>query len=222
MERHPPPSSLQGEPRRRGGGLSVPSTPGKQRPPHPHGKVCRGGGDWVAVSCACGPGELATGSSGAVTVTGRAGHLPQGQWPLGGPVSISGWTLVSPEAPRGALGARGVQAALSSSWLRGRLKGGAPGCLALGSGASCAPSRSAWSPGPSPQHGEAGVGTRRGLRRSGCGPSLKDLGASETKLGVRRPCSVSTTDSGRWGAALRRSGFQSASASASAPFLPAE
>lgn len=87
--------------------MSVPSTPGKQRPPHPHSEVCRGSGNWVAVSCACGPGELATGSRGAMTVMGRAGHLPQGQWPLGGPVSISGWTLVFPEAPRGALVGRG-------------------------------------------------------------------------------------------------------------------
>lgn len=29
------PALIQGEPLRRGGGLSVPSTPGKQRPPHP-------------------------------------------------------------------------------------------------------------------------------------------------------------------------------------------
>lgn len=73
------PTLVQGESRGRDGRLSAPSTPGKQHPPHPHSEVCRGGGNWVAISCACGPGELATWSSGAVTVMGRAGHLPQGQ-----------------------------------------------------------------------------------------------------------------------------------------------
>lgn len=73
------PTLVQGEPRGRDGRLSTPSTPGKQHPPHPHSEVCRGGGNWVAISCACGPGELATWSSGAVTVVGRASHLPQGQ-----------------------------------------------------------------------------------------------------------------------------------------------
>ena len=48
----------------------------------------------------------------AVTAMGRAGHLPQRQRPLGGPVSISGRTLVSPEAPRAALGGPGCPSLL--------------------------------------------------------------------------------------------------------------
>ena len=38
--------------------------PGEAASPTPPREVCRGGGNWVAISCACGPGELATWSSG--------------------------------------------------------------------------------------------------------------------------------------------------------------
>lgn len=181
------PALVQGEPRRRGGGLSIPSTSGKQCPPHPHGEVCRDGGNWVAISCACGRGDLATWSSGAATVMGRAGYLPQGQWPLGSPVSVSGWTLVSPEAPRGALAGEGGPCCPSLFLAPWKAEGRGPRVPGAGLWCVLCPLPLSLVPGPEPPARGGRCGHREGASQARVWPVPQRPGVVRDRAGRPQP-----------------------------------